>query len=119
MAHRLDMVIGTIDRNVLEVFLRGTWDDPDPVEGIQLRPVYRWHIRIVLRDGERVYLNLLQSETALRYRITAEAVAKLGQESEEDSRMHLRNIDGTEVSDAVNVIDIQRELVSGEMLPNG
>jgi hypothetical protein len=58
--------------------------DPDLEEALRLRPVYRWHIPIVLRDGERVYLNLLQSETVRRSRITAGAAAKLGRESKED-----------------------------------
>ena len=114
-----DVAMGTRDLSLLEGFLCDRWMDPDPAEVLQPRPVYRWHICIALRDGERVYLNLLQSETARRSRITAGAGAKLGQESEEDGCMHLRDLDVTEISVSVDVVDTMRELVSGEVLPIG
>jgi hypothetical protein len=55
--------------------------DQNLEEALQMRSAYRWHIRIALQDGERLYLNLLLSETARQSRITAGAAARLGRES--------------------------------------
>jgi hypothetical protein len=73
-----DMVVGANDWNALEGFLRDTWGDPEPVGGAPQGPSHKWHFRVILQNGERVYLNLLWSETAQRSRITARAAAKLG-----------------------------------------
>ncbi len=45
------MVVGTNDWNTLEGFLRGTWDDPEPVGGASQGPSHKWHVRIILPDG--------------------------------------------------------------------
>jgi hypothetical protein len=81
-----------------------TWWSEPLLEAIRSRPFYRWHIRTVLRGREIVYLNLIQNETAWRSRITAGAAAKLGRESNQDGCMHLKNIDGTDISVAVDVV---------------
>jgi hypothetical protein len=91
--------------------------DPNLEEALRMRSAYRWHIRIVLRDGERLYLNLLVSETARRSRITAGAAAKLGRESKEDGCMHLWDVNGIDIPISVDIVDTTAELVSGEVLP--
>jgi hypothetical protein len=68
----------------------------------------------VLQSGERWYLNLLVSETAQRSRITLAAAAMLGRGSVHDKRMHLRDVNGTEVSITVHVVDTTKELLEGE-----
>jgi hypothetical protein len=78
---RPDVVVGTRDWSLLVKFLRDEWME----ETLWPGAVCRWHIRIVLREGERWYLNLLVSETAQWSRITLEAAAKLGRERR---RMH-------------------------------
>ncbi len=55
------MVIRTRDWNLLERLLRDRWMDPELEKALRPRAAYRWHIRIVLGDGERLYLNLLVS----------------------------------------------------------
>jgi hypothetical protein len=91
--------------------------DPNLEEALRMRPAYRWHIRIVLRDGERLCLNLLVSEIAHRSRITAGAAARLGCESKEDGSMHLRDANGTDIPISIDMVDTTTELVSGEVLP--
>jgi hypothetical protein len=108
-----DVVIGTRDWGTEERFLR----DPESEETVRLGGVCRWHIRIVLQEGERWYLNLLVSETAPRSRITSEASAKLVRESEEDECIHLRDVNGIDVSISVDMVDTTEELVAGEILP--
>jgi hypothetical protein len=71
----------------------------------------------VLQSGERWYLNLLVSETARRSRITSAAAAKLGRGSVHDKRMHLRDVNGTEVSITVDVIVTTKELLEGAQAP--
>ncbi len=68
----------------------------------------------MLQSGERWYLNLLVSETARRSRISSAAAAKLGHRSMLDKRMHLRDVNGTEVSITVDVVDTTKELLEGE-----
>jgi hypothetical protein len=85
---------------------------PDKMAG--LRETHKYHVRIVLQSGERWYLNLLVSETARQSRITSVAAAKLGRESVHDKRMHLRDVNGMEVSISVDVVDTTKELLEGE-----
>ncbi len=61
--------------------------EPDKIAG--LRETRKHHVRIVLQNGERWYLNLLVSETARQSRITSAAAAKLGRGSMHNKRMHL------------------------------
>ncbi len=105
-----DVVIGTRDWETVERFLCNV--EPDKNAG--LRETRKHHVRIVLQSGERWYLNLLVSETARRSRITSAAVAKLGRGSVHDKRMHLRDVNGTEVSITVDVVDTTKELLEGE-----
>jgi hypothetical protein len=112
---RPDLVIGTRDWETVERFLC----DVGPDRNAELRETRKQHIRIVLQDGERWYLNLLVSETARRSKITSMAAAKLGRGSVHDKRMHLRAVNGKEVSITVDVVDTTRELLAGEYLPPG
>jgi hypothetical protein len=105
-----DVVIGTRDWEIVERFLCNV--EPDRNAG--LRETRKHHVRIVLQGGERWYLNLLVSETARRSRITSAAAAKLGQGSVHDKRMHLRDVNGIEVSITVDVVDTTRELLDGK-----
>jgi hypothetical protein len=77
---RPDVVIGTRDWGMVERFLR----DPESGETMRPRAACKWHVRIVLRDGERWHLNLLVSESTRRSRITLEAAANLGRGSKHD-----------------------------------
>ncbi len=104
-----DVVIGTRDWETRERFLCNMGPDR--------RETRQQHIRIVLQDGERWYLNLLVSKTAQRSKITSMAAAKLGRGSVHDKRMHLRDVNGREVSITVDVVDTTRELLAGEDLP--
>ncbi len=72
-----DVIIGTRDWETVERFLCNV--EPDKIAG--LRETRKHHVRIVLQNGERWYLNLLVSETARQSRITSAAAAKLGRES--------------------------------------
>ena len=112
---RPDVVIGTRDWDTVERFLR----DPKSGETVRPRAVRRQHVRIVLQDGERCYLNLLVSETAQRSRITSEAAAKLGQGSKHDGCMHVRVVNGRDVPISVDIVNTMEELVAGETLPPG
>jgi hypothetical protein len=112
---RPDVVIGTRDWEAVERFLCNVRPD----ETAELRETRKQHVRIVLQDGERWYLNLLVSETAQRSRITSMAAAKLGRGSEYDNRMHLKVVNGRDVPITVEVVDTARELVAGESLPPG
>ncbi len=114
---RPDVMIGTRDRGLLERFLHDRWMDPELEETLRPGAVCRWHIRIVLWEGERWYLNLLVSETSQRSRITSEAAAKLGRESKEDGCMHLKDMNGMDVPISVDMVDTTEELVAGEILP--
>jgi hypothetical protein len=105
-----DVVICTRDWETVERFLCNV--EPDRNAG--LRETRRHHIRIVLQGGERWYLNLLVSKTTRRSRITSMAAAKLGQGRVHDKRMHLREVNGIEVSITVDVVDTTRELLEGE-----
>ncbi len=67
-----DMVIGTRDWETVERFLCNV--EPDEIAG--LKETRKHHVRIVLQNGERWYLNLLVSETARQSRITSAAAAK-------------------------------------------
>jgi hypothetical protein len=86
--------------------------EPDKIAG--LRETRKHHVRIVLQNGERWYLNLLVSETARQSRITSAAADKLGRGGVHDKRMHLRDVNGTEVSISVDVVDTTKELLEGE-----
>ena len=55
-----DVVIGTKDWESVERFLCNM--EPDKMA--ELRETHKYHARIVLQSGERLYLNLLVSETA-------------------------------------------------------
>jgi hypothetical protein len=105
-----DVVIGTRDWETVERFLCNV--EPDKNAG--LRETRKHHVRIVLQSGERWCLNLLVSETARRSRITSAAAGKLGRESVHDNRMHLRDVNGVEVSLTVDVVDSAKELLEGE-----
>jgi hypothetical protein len=112
---RPDVVIGTRDWEAVERFLC----DVGPDRTAELRETRKQHIHIVLQDGERWYLNLLVSETAQRSKITSMAAANLGRGSVHDKRMHLRDVNGKEVSITVDVVETTRELLAGEYLPPG
>ncbi len=112
---RLDVVIRTRDWETVERFLC----DGGPDRNAELRETRQQHIRIVLQDRERWYLNLLVSETAQRSKITSMAAAKLGRGSVHDKRMHLRDLNGKEVSITVDVVDTTKELLAGEDPPPG
>jgi hypothetical protein len=107
---RPDVVIGTKDWESVEGFLRNV--EPDKMA--ELRETHKYHIRIVLRSGERWYLNLLVSETARHSRIISTAATKLGRENVHDKRMHLRDVNGKEVSIAVDVVGTMKELLENE-----
>jgi hypothetical protein len=68
----------------------------------------------VLQSGERWYLNLLVSEAARQSRIISTAATKLGRGSVHDKRMHLKDVNGKEVSISVNVVGTMKELLEGE-----
>ncbi len=104
-------MIRTRDWNLLERLLRDRWMDPELEEALRPRGAYRWHIRIVLQDGERLYLNLLVSQDHCR------GATKLGRESKEDGCMHLRDVNGIDVPISVDIVNTTAELVSGEILP--
>ncbi len=70
---RPDVVIGTRDWETVERFLCHV----GPYRSAELRETRKQHIRIVLQDRERWYLNLLVSETSQRSKITSMAAAKL------------------------------------------
>ena len=105
-----DVVIGTREWETVERFLCNMV--PDKMAG--LRETHKYHVRIVLQGGERWYLNLLVSETARQSRIISAAAAKLGRGSVHDKRMHLRDVNGMEVSISVDVVDTMKELLEGE-----
>ncbi len=105
-----DVVIGTRDWETVERFLCNVVPD----KMARLRETHKYHVRIVLQSGERWYLNLLVSETARQSRITSAAAAKLGRGSVHDKRMHLRDVNGMEVSISVDVVDTTKELLEGE-----
>jgi hypothetical protein len=112
---RPDVVIGTRVWDTVERFLR----DMGSEATMRLTETRKQHVRIVLQNGERWYLNLLVSETARRSRITSEAAAKLGQGSEHDGCMHLRDVNWRDVPISVDVVNTVKELVAGEFLPPG
>jgi hypothetical protein len=107
-----DVIIGTRDWEIVERFLRNV--EPDKIA--RLRETRKHHVRIVLQSGERWYLNLLVSETARQSRITSAVAAKLGRGSVHDKRMHLRDVNGMEVSISVDVVDTTKELLEGDSL---
>jgi hypothetical protein len=102
-----DVVIGTRDWETVEKFLCNIV--PDKMAG--LRETHKYHVRIVLQNGERWYLNLLVSETARQSRIISTAATKLGRGSMHDKCMHLRDVNGMEVSISVDVVDTMKELL--------
>ena len=110
---RPDVVMGTRDWETVERFLCKVGPD----RAAELRETRKQHIRIMLQDEERWYLNLLVSETAQRSKITSMAAAKLGRGSLHDKPMHLRDVNGKEVPITVNVVDTTRDLLAGEYLP--
>jgi len=59
------------------------------------------------------------SETARRSRIILMAAVKLGRGSVHDKRMHLRDVNGKEVSITVDVVGTTQELLEGEDSPPG
>ncbi len=107
---RPDVVTGTRDWEAVERFLCSM----KPDRNAEFRETRKHHIRIVLRGGERWYLNLLVSETARRSKITSMAAAKLGRGSVHDKRMHLRDVNWKEVSITVDVVNTMKELLEGE-----
>ncbi len=60
------------------------------------------------------YLKLLVSETARQSRIISTAATKLDRENVHDKRMHLRDVNGKEVSIAVDVVGTMKELLENE-----
>jgi len=105
-----DVVIGTKDWESVERFLRNV--EPDKMA--ELRETHKYHVRIVLQSGERWYLNLLVSETARQSRIISTAATKLGRGNVHDKRMHLRDVNGKEVSISVDVVGTMKELLEDE-----
>jgi hypothetical protein len=85
---------------------------PDKMAG--LREAHKYHARIVLQSGERWYLNLLVRETARQSRIISTAATKLGRGCLHDKPMHLKDVNGMEVSISVDVVDTMKELLEGE-----
>ncbi len=75
-----DVVIGTKDWESVEGFLRNV--EPDRMA--ELREMRKYHMRVVLRNEERWYLNVLVSETARQSRILSTAATMLGRESVHD-----------------------------------
>jgi hypothetical protein len=72
---------------------------------------------VVLQSRERTYLNLLQSGSVQRSKITARAAARLGREDMEDHCMHLVAVDGREISIFVDTVDtIDRVMPGGPPL---
>ncbi len=107
---RPDVVIGTKDWESVEGFFRNV--QPDKMAG--MRETHKYHVRIVLQSGERWYLNLLVSETAQQSRIISAAATKLGRGNVHDKRMHLRDVNGKEVSISVDVVDTMKELLENK-----
>jgi hypothetical protein len=107
---RPDVVIGTKDWESVEGFLRNM--EPDKMA--ELRETRKYHMRIVLRSGERWYLNLLVSEAARKSRIISTAATKLGRENVHHERMHFRDVNGKEISIAVDVVSTMKELLVNE-----
>jgi hypothetical protein len=105
-----DVVIGTKDWESVERFLCNM--EPDKMAG--LRETHKYHAPIVLQSRERWYLNLLVSETARQSRIISTAATKLGRGSVHDKRMHLKDVNGMEVSISVDVVGTMKELLEGE-----
>jgi hypothetical protein len=105
-----DVVIGTKDWESVEGFLRNV--EPDKMA--ELKEKRRYHMRVVLRNEERWYLNVLVSETARQSRILSTAATMLGRESVHDKRIHFRDMNGTEVSIAVDVVSTMEELLVNE-----
>jgi hypothetical protein len=114
-----DVVVGTEDWDGLQELLRGIWDIPEEGEETVWMPLRKWHKRIVLQKGERMYLNLLQSGSEQRSRITAQAAAKLGRKDAGERRMHLVGVDGRDISILVNTVSvIDRVVTGGPLLTN-
>jgi hypothetical protein len=107
---RPDVVIGTKDWESVEGFLRNV--EPDKMA--ELKEKRKYHMRVVLRNEERWYLNVLVSETARQSRILSTAAIMLGRESVHDKRIHFRDMNGTEVSIAVDVVSTMEELLVNE-----
>jgi hypothetical protein len=105
-----DVVIGTKDWESVEGFLRNV--EPDKMA--ELKEKRRYHMRVVLRNEERWYLNVLVSETTRQSRILSTAATMLGRESVHDKRIHFRDMNGTEVSIAVDVVSTMEELLVNE-----
>jgi hypothetical protein len=107
---RPDVVIGTKDWESVEGFLRNV--EPDKMA--EPKEKRKYHMRVVLRNEERWYLNVLVSETARQSRILSTAAIMLGRESVHDKRIHFRDMNGTEVSIAVDVVSTMEELLVNE-----
>jgi hypothetical protein len=105
-----DVVIGTKDWESVEGFLRNV--EPDRMA--ELKETRKYHMRVVLRNEERWYLNVLVSETARQSRILSTAATMLGRESVHDERIHFRDMNGKEVSIAVDVVSTMEELLVNE-----
>ncbi len=76
----------------------------------------KWHIRIVLQNGERMYLNLLQSGSEQRSSINAQAAAKLGRKDAGERSMLLVGVDGREISILVDTVSVIDRVVPGRPL---
>ncbi len=107
---RPDVVIGTKDWESVEGFLRNVLPD----KMAEMREPHKYHVRIVLQSGERWYLNLLVSETARQSRIISTAATKLGRGNVHDKRMHLRDVNGKEVSISIDMVGTMKELLEDE-----
>jgi len=105
-----DVVIGTKDWESVEGFLRNV----EPDKTAELKETRKYHMRVVLRNEERWYLNVLVSETARQSRILSTAATMLGRESVHDERIHFRDMNGKEVSIAVDVVSTMEELLVNE-----
>jgi hypothetical protein len=82
---------------------------PEARENGKQVALFKWHIRIVLQDGERMYLNVYKSPSASISRSpTSQAAAKLVKKDEGERRMNLVDRSWKEISilgDTVDVID--------------
>jgi hypothetical protein len=99
------VIVRTDNWGALEGFQCYAENSPERTEDALRELLRKWHIRMVLQDGERMYLILLQGEALRRSNITTRAEAKLGKRNEEGNCMHLVSMDGTEVSISVGTVD--------------
>ncbi len=114
-----DVEVGMEDWVGLQELLHGIWDIPEEGEDTAREPRRKWPIHIVLQDRERMYLNLLQSRSEQRSRITTQAAAKLGRKDAGERCMHLVGVDSREISILVDTVSVIDRAVPGGPLLTG